>query len=106
VRKTNSLRDIFTWAGLDPTVFARRFNAAYAAGWRENRKRIRAAKREAKHRAYAVNGLNGPRACERRARQWDAIEAKRAAHERIKSQWNRVWLDEEEGISPGRWVAA
>jgi hypothetical protein len=76
VRKTNSLRDIFLWAGLDPTVFARRFNAAYAAGWRENRKRIRAAKSEAKHRAYAVNGLNGPRACERRFKQQERIEAK------------------------------
>lgn len=50
----------------------------YQAAHRENNARTRIARRSLKEANYRANGLNGPRAMARRARQWDKIEARLA----------------------------
>lgn len=49
----------------------------YDIAHRENRARTRVATKRHKEANYRANGLNGPHAMARRARQWDRIEAKR-----------------------------
>lgn len=51
----------------------------YEAAHHENNARTRQQKRDHKLAGYRRNGLNGPRAMARRARQWDRIQAREAA---------------------------
>lgn len=51
----------------------------YEVAQRENNARTRRIKRDSKLAGYRANGLNGPRAMARRARQWERKEAKALA---------------------------